>query len=1061
VSPDRWEQVEELFAAALERPLEQRAGYVAAATADPVLSEDVLSLLEAHEGRGRLDSIADQLHGLRPAAAVVPVAELLARLRSALDGRYEVERELGRGGMAIVLLAHDLKHHRKVAIKVLQPDLARDIGPARFLQEIAIAAQLAHPHILPLHDSGEADGLLYYIMPYVEGESLRDRLRREGRLPLADALQIAGQVAGALSYAHARSVIHRDIKPENILLEAGHAVVSDFGIARAMTAAGGGELAETGVVLGTPAYMSPEQAVAPDVDGRSDVYSLGCVLYEMLVGEPPFLGATAESVLRRHRMEDPMPLRAGGVTVPEGVSVAIERALAKQAADRFATAAEFANALTVAPEAHAPFRLSAGLTSIAATLVVGLVAAGVWWRSHPAAVRLEPDVVAVLPFRVAGGDPALRFLREGMVDLLATRLTGEHGSLRARDPGTVLSAWRRSVNDTREDLDERGAVELARRLGAGRVLLGNAVRTSEKLVVSALLLGVPDGRRRAAASVEGSPDSLATHIDHLVAQLLAREAGESGPRLATLTTTSLPALQAYLAGKAAVRRGRLREATDAFDNALQLDSTFALAAMDLAWWSVWVEQGERLRRARMLAWQYRDRLTARDQILLLPRLFGDYPSSTGSAHSQRAVLRDWENAVAAAPDRAEEWFGYGNALFLFGHMLGLQAPGERAAAAYRRALGLDSTFALAVYRLGDLAVFAGDSMEARRLLARYVALDSVSEHVDALRWRVAARFGDSAERAQVRARLPEMPRASLHRIVGNAQLDGIGLDDAERAAELLQRGAGTRAEQRNTLLRLHNFALNRGRPRAALALARAVGEVELVPGAELVVNIADALFWDGDSNAAGKAARDLAALYGARSRASGDDRVRTGAICAAALWGLAHGDPGNARQALIQLRAIAGPANSREAVALSERCAPILAAELAELERGPAAAAALERLDSLAALGGAGAFAFTQAWQRFLNLVVARRHEARGDLAGALAAVRRRAAFDANQGGTSYLSTYLREEGRLAALVGDREGAVRAYRHYLALRSDPEPSLRPEVDRVRAALARLEEEGAD
>jgi hypothetical protein len=224
-----------------------------------------------------------------------------------------------------------------------------------------------------------------------------------------------------------------------------------------------------------------------------------------------------------------------------------------------------------------------------------------------------------------------------------------------------------------------------------------------------------------------------------------------------------------------------------------------------------------------------------------------------------------------------------------------------------------------------------------------------------------------------------------------------------------------------------------------------------------VVTIADALFWGGDSVAAGKAARDLAVLDSAPSRASADDRVRTGAICAVALWGLAHDDRGHARQALKQLQAVAGNTASRGALALSERCAPIVAAELAEPQRGPAAAAALERLDSVAAVGGAGAFAFTQAWQRFLNLVVARQHEARGDLAGALAAVRRRPAFDANQGGTSYLSTYLREEGRLAALAGDRSGAIKAYRHYLALRSDPEPSVWPEVERVRAELVRLEE----
>src|SRR3989442_7410908 len=229
------------------------------------------------------------------------LADLLARLQSAIADRYTIERELGRGGMATVYLAQDLKHRRRVAIKVLKPELAAALGPERFLQEIEIAAGLTHPHILPLYDSGEATGLLYYVMPYVEGETLRNRLDRAGQLPLAEAVQITREVADALAYAHSHDVVHRDIKPENILLQAGHAVVSDFGIARAITAAAGGNLTETGIALGTPGYMSPEQgAASARVDERSDIYSLGGVLYEMLAGGPPFTGPSAESLVRQH-----------------------------------------------------------------------------------------------------------------------------------------------------------------------------------------------------------------------------------------------------------------------------------------------------------------------------------------------------------------------------------------------------------------------------------------------------------------------------------------------------------------------------------------------------------------------------------------------------------------------------------------------------------------------------------------------------------------------------------------------------------------------------------------
>ena len=274
------------------------------------------------------------------------MSQLFDRLKSALADRYAVERELGQGGMATVFLAQDLKHERRVAIKVMGHDLAAQLGADRFLREIKTAAQLNHPNILPLYDSGEADGLLYYVMPFVDGGSLRDRLDREGALPLEDALRIAQEVADALHTAHASGIIHRDIKPENILFIAGRPVVADFGIARAVRAAGGENLTQTGMAVGTPAYMSPEQAAGdPHLDGRSDVYALGCVLYEMLAGRPPFTGRNAMEVLARHTMDAVTPVRTARPTVPPNVDETVLRALAKVPADRFATAREFAEAV--------------------------------------------------------------------------------------------------------------------------------------------------------------------------------------------------------------------------------------------------------------------------------------------------------------------------------------------------------------------------------------------------------------------------------------------------------------------------------------------------------------------------------------------------------------------------------------------------------------------------------------------------------------------------------------------------------------------------------------------
>jgi len=271
------------------------------------------------------------------------MADTLDRLTAALADRYAIERKLGAGGMATVYLAEDLKHRRKVALKVLRPELAATLGPDRFVREIEIAAGLTHPHILPLHDSGDAGGFLYYVMPYVEGESLRDRLEREGKLSVEDAIRITDQVASALSHAHQRGIVHRDIKPENILLAGDQAIVADFGIARAVEVAGGERLTGTGLAIGTPAYMSPEQALASEeVDARTDVYALGCVLYEMVGGRPPFEGATPQALLAKHAADTVPSLRTSDPAIPVFLERAVERALAKHPGDRFPTASALA-----------------------------------------------------------------------------------------------------------------------------------------------------------------------------------------------------------------------------------------------------------------------------------------------------------------------------------------------------------------------------------------------------------------------------------------------------------------------------------------------------------------------------------------------------------------------------------------------------------------------------------------------------------------------------------------------------------------------------------------------
>jgi tRNA A-37 threonylcarbamoyl transferase component Bud32 len=336
------------------------------------------------------------------------MTEDLDRLTAAIAGRYTLDHEVGRGGMATVYLADDLRHRRRVAVKVLHPDLARAVGPERFLREIEIAAGLSHPHILPLHDSGDAGGTLYYVMPFVAGESLQDRLSRERQLPIDDALRIAREVADALHYAHGRGIVHRDVKPANIMLESNHALVTDFGVALIAQPLSADRLTVTGVSPGTPAYMSPEQATGGPVDGRADIYALGCVLYEMLCGEPPFTGSSARAVLTKKLFEPVPSIRRMRETVSPELERAIETALARTPADRFRTAAEFAQALDAAaasgppglaprPDHAAP--IQAGPAAPAARLEQGVAS------EQPAAdetVRLP----ASRPLVVAMGIPA-------------------------------------------------------------------------------------------------------------------------------------------------------------------------------------------------------------------------------------------------------------------------------------------------------------------------------------------------------------------------------------------------------------------------------------------------------------------------------------------------------------------------------------------------------------------------------------------------------------------------------------------------------------------------------
>ena len=465
---------------------------------------------------------------------------------ASLASRYRLERELGAGGMATVYLARDLKHDRDVAIKVLKPELAESVGRERFLREIQLAARLSHPHILPLFDSGEAAGALFYVMPNVQGQSLRDRLTAMSRLPVEDAIRIAEEVAGALDHAHRAGVVHRDIKPENIMLQDGHALVADFGIGKAVSDAGGDTLTQAGMSVGTPAYMSPEQAVGEEVDGRSDLYSLGCVLYEMLAGEPPFTGPNAQAVIAKRFVQVPAEITALREGVPRPVARALQGALQRTPMDRPATAALWIAALREVESAK------------------------------PTAENAAPaQSIAVLPFSNLSPDKDNEFFGDGIAEDIINAL--------ARVSGLHVAARMSAFAFKGKDADLR---EVGKQLNVATVLQGSVRKAGNRIRISAQLMAVADGYQlwserydRDLVDVFAVQDEIASAIAQRLEVTFTPQRSEA----ARVTTAEVEAYELIVRGRAlSQQRGRVvLEAIRCFDRALELvpDSTNALAGL--------------------------------------------------------------------------------------------------------------------------------------------------------------------------------------------------------------------------------------------------------------------------------------------------------------------------------------------------------------------------------------------------------------------------------------------------------------------------------------------------
>ena len=591
---------------------------------------------------------------------------LLEELRAALPEQYQVEAEIGRGGMATVFAAEDVKHGRRVAIKVLTPELSTSVGAERFLREIQVSARLSHPHILPVFDSGAASGLLYYVMPFVEGESLRARLVREQQFSIEDAITIACEIADALSYAHGMGIVHRDIKPENVLLHGGHAVVADFGIARMLYEADdGGRLTSTGSSIGTATYMSPEQFSGLNVDGRSDQYSLACVLYEMLVGQVPFTGPNAMAIMARHTMEAVPSIRVVRPTVPDELEGVIMRALEKVPADRFATMQQFKDAIlegaagsSFAPRltratmghrasmyAEVPRRRRSTLVLGAILMVLlagGTLAGRYYWvqrmqeqsdvatQGRQGALGLDPNRVAVLYFDDDSRNHTLAYLADGLTESLI-------GDLSRVQPLDVISE--NGVSPYRGAAIALDSV--ARTLRAGTLVRGSVEDAGDRVRVTVRLYDGNSGAewKRAAfeqpkANALAARDSLGEQVSILLRTWLGKEIALRDERAGTRNTEAWSAVQlGERAEKDAQLLLRSDSAAASARRVAEAESLFTLAArLDPRWASPAV------RSARLFIW--RTRITTRDALLRRQLI------DSGLARAETALVRDPQSAEA-------------------------------------------------------------------------------------------------------------------------------------------------------------------------------------------------------------------------------------------------------------------------------------------------------------------------------------------------------------------------------------------------------------------------------
>ena len=800
---------------------------------------------------------ADSFIGRESSRTSVPnpipltMAALRAHLQSLLGDTYRVERELAGGGMSRLFLATERALRRPVVIKILPRELTSEVTAARFQREIELAAQLQHPHILPIHAAGSRDGLLYYVMPYIPGESLRGKLARDGRLAVGDAVRVLDEVADSLAYAHRSGVVHRDIKPENILLSHGHALLADFGIARALAGgATGGRITGTGISVGTPGYMAPEQAAGDaHVDARADVYALAVVGYEMLAGTLPFAGHTPREMIAAQFTGDPRPLHELRPDAPRAVSDAIHHAMAREPERRFRTAAEFREAMASAGGRDSAARQLGEDESQPGQRVTdadnGSTRRG-WLGSVRRALRrlgvggeapphpgTSPPVsrcsVAVLPFSVRGSEK-LAYLGDGLVELLSTKLDGLEDFC-TTDPRAVLSVVAR---EGRREYDPDAGRRIARQLGAGRFILGSLVEAGGRLQLSATLYEATGAVRSSARATADDESRIFSLVDELCIKLLAGEPWVSTAphvtRIEATTTGCLDALKAYLEGERHFRSGRFTAAKEAFGRAVELDGSFALAWYRLSVAAEWMSDRELQERAAERALEHSTRLSEHDRLLL--DAFVAWRRGSPSAEGL------YRNIVATYPNDVDAWFQLGEVLFHHGPLCGRSIVHSREA--WERILAVEPDHLMALHHLQRVAAVEGNTAELGTITERVLALSPSNERALEVRALRAAALRDEAEFRQVLRELRGASDVTVIVAIRTVASCSGHLDGAAALARLLAEPSRAPAIRALAAVQLAFLETARGQwsaAREALADAASFDEALALPARGLLASL--------------------------------------------------------------------------------------------------------------------------------------------------------------------------------------------------------------------------------